>query len=450
MSKLYEIVIFTASLGKYADPLLDILDKEKLISYRLFREHCTPYGSSYVKDLSRLGRDLDKIIIVDNSIAAYALQPKNAIPISTWLDDLSDSELLKVANLLENLAKADCKIPDILPKFIIENKIDYEKVEKYFSKAEKSQPVQQERHYINSKNNLLLTAWKNQPNIMKTIDARDFIKSNSEFNKNDEKQDKNREKLQCNEEIRKLDERIVQIDEKIKQNKAKIKENIINHQRKISERIHPVSKYSNNRPSINPNLKRSKTLMEDSDFTKSAYKNTENLVDYPQKTANPIKCATNLINSKINLNKPRPVMRFCKVDVTEENAHVKNIEPILLSENQKITRRMRTTGVSTPSCKNVNLLANIKDLSIETPNARISNNIGKIISSTTMTTNHKNGIGWSHTKPTPTITTKGNIKMNSLINTTKNYVRMTPSHHKNSDWELATRTFDARIYNTGF
>lgn len=43
LSKVYEIVIYTASLSKYADPLIDILDSKptKIIDYRLFREHCT-------------------------------------------------------------------------------------------------------------------------------------------------------------------------------------------------------------------------------------------------------------------------------------------------------------------------------------------------------------------------------------------------------------------------
>jgi RNA polymerase II subunit A small phosphatase-like protein len=39
----YEVVIYTASLSKYADPLMDILDEDKSVSTRLFREHCTFY-----------------------------------------------------------------------------------------------------------------------------------------------------------------------------------------------------------------------------------------------------------------------------------------------------------------------------------------------------------------------------------------------------------------------
>ena len=41
-------MIYTASLSKYADPLLDLLDKERVISKRLFREHCVFYdGENY-------------------------------------------------------------------------------------------------------------------------------------------------------------------------------------------------------------------------------------------------------------------------------------------------------------------------------------------------------------------------------------------------------------------
>ena len=40
MAKHYELVIFTASLSKYANPLMDILDPDGLCTGRLFREHC--------------------------------------------------------------------------------------------------------------------------------------------------------------------------------------------------------------------------------------------------------------------------------------------------------------------------------------------------------------------------------------------------------------------------
>lgn len=49
MGELYEIVIFTASLSKYADPVLDKFDLHKVVHHRLFRESCHSYKGTYIK-----------------------------------------------------------------------------------------------------------------------------------------------------------------------------------------------------------------------------------------------------------------------------------------------------------------------------------------------------------------------------------------------------------------
>jgi TFIIF-interacting CTD phosphatase-like protein len=54
--------------------------------------------------MSRLGRHLTDIIIVDNSPMAYMLQPENAMPIVSWYDDPQDRQLARVGALLERLA----------------------------------------------------------------------------------------------------------------------------------------------------------------------------------------------------------------------------------------------------------------------------------------------------------------------------------------------------------
>lgn len=49
MGEIYEVVIFTASLSKYADPVLDQLDIHRVVKHRLFRESCYNNKGNYVK-----------------------------------------------------------------------------------------------------------------------------------------------------------------------------------------------------------------------------------------------------------------------------------------------------------------------------------------------------------------------------------------------------------------
>ncbi|KAJ6650023.1 Phosphatase Herzog, partial [Pseudolycoriella hygida] len=107
MGELYECVLFTASLAKYADPVADLLDKWNVFRARLFRESCVYHRGNYVKDLNKLGRDLQKIVIVDNSPASYIFHPDNAVPVKSWFDDTTDSELLDLIPLFEKLSKVD-------------------------------------------------------------------------------------------------------------------------------------------------------------------------------------------------------------------------------------------------------------------------------------------------------------------------------------------------------
>jgi RNA polymerase II subunit A small phosphatase-like protein len=107
MGELYECVLFTASLAKYADPVADLLDQWGVFRSRLFRESCVFYRGNYVKDLNKLGRELQQIVIVDNSPASYIFHPDNAVPVASWFDDMSDSELLDLIPFFEKLSKMD-------------------------------------------------------------------------------------------------------------------------------------------------------------------------------------------------------------------------------------------------------------------------------------------------------------------------------------------------------
>ena len=93
LSKYCEIAIFTASTKYYADIVIDGLDCKDLIDYRLYRQHTTVIDGVNIKDLSKLGRNLNKIIIIDNIEENYQFQKNNGLNISDFEGDENDNEL---------------------------------------------------------------------------------------------------------------------------------------------------------------------------------------------------------------------------------------------------------------------------------------------------------------------------------------------------------------------
>ncbi|KAI9829380.1 MAG: Nuclear envelope morphology protein 1 [Phylliscum demangeonii] len=102
--KWYKLVIFTASVQEYADPVIDWLEQDrKYFSGRYYRQHCTFRGGNYIKDISCVEPDLSQVMIVDNSPASYAFHEDNGIPIEGWISDPTDNDLLHLIPLLEGL-----------------------------------------------------------------------------------------------------------------------------------------------------------------------------------------------------------------------------------------------------------------------------------------------------------------------------------------------------------
>ena len=122
--KWFNLVIFTASVQEYADPVIDWLEQErKFFSGRYYRQHCTYRQGAFIKDLSSVEPDLSKVMILDNSPLSYMFHqgefgptvpgnqarahadfgPDNAIPIQGWISDPTDSDLLHLVPFLEGL-----------------------------------------------------------------------------------------------------------------------------------------------------------------------------------------------------------------------------------------------------------------------------------------------------------------------------------------------------------
>ena len=103
----YEIIIFSSGNKKYSDAMLDTIDvKRNMFDYRLYQEHCVIIDNDFVKDLSRIGRNIDKIIIVDNLAQNYRLQKENGINIKSFYgDDPNDRSLYQLGKILIAIAQ---------------------------------------------------------------------------------------------------------------------------------------------------------------------------------------------------------------------------------------------------------------------------------------------------------------------------------------------------------
>ena len=96
----YELVSFSNESKYLSEPIIDIIEeKKKYFDYNLYREHLTFIGKEFIKDLSKLGRDIKKVIVVDNIANNYKLNPENGIQILPFFGENNDD------NVLEELKK---------------------------------------------------------------------------------------------------------------------------------------------------------------------------------------------------------------------------------------------------------------------------------------------------------------------------------------------------------
>ena len=104
MKKYFEIIIFTSSPKNYADNILDKIDmNDEFIKYRLYRRHAIYENGDCIKKLSMIGRDLKKIVFVDNLKSNAKYNPDNLYHIKSWYSDIEDSELIKLKDKLKDI-----------------------------------------------------------------------------------------------------------------------------------------------------------------------------------------------------------------------------------------------------------------------------------------------------------------------------------------------------------
>jgi Dullard-like phosphatase family protein len=118
----YEIIVFTSGTQDYADPLIDAIEQdENYFDARLYRQHTIAYGGDIVKDISRIGRTLDTILIVENMPQNYRLQKENGILIKSFYgEDIYDTALSSLGDILMKIANEFNDVRKGIAKYKIE------------------------------------------------------------------------------------------------------------------------------------------------------------------------------------------------------------------------------------------------------------------------------------------------------------------------------------------
>jgi len=104
-----EVAAYTAASGAYMQSVLAGLDPQgSLFKRRLSRGDCVLEPPA--KDLARLGHDLRRTVLVDDSMMSFRLQPDNGLPVAPYRHtDTGDKELQRVIGILEHLVG----VPDV-------------------------------------------------------------------------------------------------------------------------------------------------------------------------------------------------------------------------------------------------------------------------------------------------------------------------------------------------
>jgi CTD small phosphatase-like protein 2 len=111
----FETHIFTAAVDLYANPLLDVIDPNRQLAGRWFRESCVfdAQQRAYVKNLAPFGPSLERVVLVDNNPLSFLHNPENGILVSSFYNDATDTTLESVYQLLEEL---DASQMDVRPQ----------------------------------------------------------------------------------------------------------------------------------------------------------------------------------------------------------------------------------------------------------------------------------------------------------------------------------------------
>lgn len=120
LAQYYEIVLYSPSIDAIADPVVTSLDKQGCIMHRLYRDATYYTGGVHVKDLNRLNRNVNRIVVIDDDPAEVQFNPGNLIRVKPYTDptDRSDDTLARITPFLIEIARENySNIPELLSQY---------------------------------------------------------------------------------------------------------------------------------------------------------------------------------------------------------------------------------------------------------------------------------------------------------------------------------------------
>ena len=116
LKPLYELISYTNESKEYSEQLLkEIESRRKYFDYNLYKEHNVLIDNNLVKDISKIGRDMKKIIIVDKNYENIKSTPQNGILIKPYFGESSKNdtvlfELKKLLILFHKIGYEDIRV----------------------------------------------------------------------------------------------------------------------------------------------------------------------------------------------------------------------------------------------------------------------------------------------------------------------------------------------------
>eukprot|EP00529_Nitzschia_sp_RCC80_P021548 CAMPEP_0113498192 /NCGR_PEP_ID=MMETSP0014_2-20120614/31026_1 /TAXON_ID=2857 /ORGANISM="Nitzschia sp." /LENGTH=415 /DNA_ID=CAMNT_0000392169 /DNA_START=171 /DNA_END=1414 /DNA_ORIENTATION=+ /assembly_acc=CAM_ASM_000159 len=120
LAQYYEIVLYSPSIDAIADPVVTSLDKQGCIMHRLYRDATYYTGGVHVKDLNRLNRNVNRMIVIDDDPAEVQFNPENVIRVKPYTDpsDRTDNTLARITPFLIEIARENySNIPELLSQY---------------------------------------------------------------------------------------------------------------------------------------------------------------------------------------------------------------------------------------------------------------------------------------------------------------------------------------------